>query len=62
MIVINTRSFLILDLEGHNHDYKLSWRQIMAPAATCHRYAEDLKVQLSKVHQERHTEFCFFRL
>lgn len=51
MIEINTRSFfLFLDLEGHNHHYKLSWRQIMARVAICHRYTEDVKVQLSKVH------------
>lgn len=50
MIVINTRRFLFQDLEGHNHDYKLSWRQIMAPAAICHRYVEDVKAQWSKVY------------
>lgn len=50
MIEINTRSFLFLDLEAHNHHYKLSWRQIMAHVAICHRYTEDVKVQLSKVH------------
>lgn len=57
MIVINTRSFLFQDLEGHNHDYKLSWRQIMAPAAICHRYVEDVKRNGLK-----YTKFCFFRL